>query len=81
MNQPWVYTCPHPEYPSQFPSHPIPQGCPRAPALSALFQASYTLRHSHFTDEETEAQRIKLLAKKHIVTSGTKLTTATSSLH
>ena len=35
------YTCvPHPEPPSHLPPHPIPQGCPSAPALSALFHAS-----------------------------------------
>ena len=34
-------TCvPHPEPPSHLPPHPIPQGCPSAPALSALFHAS-----------------------------------------
>ena len=34
-------TCiPHPEPPSHFPPHPIPQGCPNAPALSALSHAS-----------------------------------------
>ena len=34
-------TCiPHPEPPSNFPPHPIPQGCPSALALSALFHAS-----------------------------------------
>ena len=31
---------PHPESPSQLPPHPILQGHPSAPALSALFQAS-----------------------------------------
>ena len=36
-SQPWVHMCPpHPESPSCFPPHPIPLGCPRAPALSAL---------------------------------------------
>ena len=40
MNQPWVYMCPHPEHPSQLPPHPIPLGCPSAPALSALFHSS-----------------------------------------
>ena len=40
MNQPWVYMCPHPELPSRLPPHPIPQGCPSALALSALFHAS-----------------------------------------
>jgi len=34
-------TCvPHPEPPSHLPPHPIPQGCPSALALSALFPAS-----------------------------------------
>ena len=34
-------TCvPYPEPPSHLPPHPIPQGCPSAPALSALFHAS-----------------------------------------
>ena len=37
MNHPWVHMCPpHPGPPSHFPSHPIPLGCPRAQALSAL---------------------------------------------
>ena len=40
----WVshgWTCvPHPEPPSHLPPHPIPLGCPSAPALSALFHAS-----------------------------------------
>ena len=40
MNQPWVYMCPHPEHPSHLPPHPIPQGHPSAPALSALSHAS-----------------------------------------
>ena len=31
---------PHPEPPSHLPPHPIPLGCPRAPALSALLHAS-----------------------------------------
>ena len=31
---------PHLEPPSHLPPHPIPQGCPSAPALSALFHAS-----------------------------------------
>ena len=31
---------PHPETPSHLPPRPIPQGCPSAPALSALFHAS-----------------------------------------
>ena len=38
MNQPWVYTCSHPEPPSYLPPHPIPQGHPSAPARSALSQ-------------------------------------------
>ena len=34
-------TCvPHSESPFYLPPHPIPQGCPSAPALSALFHAS-----------------------------------------
>ena len=34
-------TCvPHPEPPSHHPPHPIPQGCPSAPALSTLSHAS-----------------------------------------
>ena len=36
MNQPWAYMCP----PSWAPFHPIPLGCPRAAALSALLHAS-----------------------------------------
>ena len=40
----WIHhrcTCvPHPEPPSHLPPHPIPQGCPSALALSALFHAS-----------------------------------------
>ena len=40
MNQPWVYICPHPEAPSHLLPHPIPQGHPSAPALSALSHAS-----------------------------------------
>ena len=31
-----VHVSPHSEPPSQLPPHPIPPGCPRAPALSAL---------------------------------------------
>ena len=38
MNQPWVYMCPPFWTPSHFPPHPIPQGCPSAPALSDLEQ-------------------------------------------
>ena len=41
INQPQVYMCPpHPEPPSHLLPHPIPQGCPSALALSALFYAS-----------------------------------------
>ena len=41
MNQPRVYMCPHqPESRSHFPPYPIPLGCPRAPAWSALLRAS-----------------------------------------
>ena len=40
MNQPWVHICFHPDPPSYFPSHPIPQGHPSAPALSTLSHAS-----------------------------------------
>ena len=40
MNQPWVYMCPpDPEPLSHLPLHPIPLGCPRAPALGALLHA------------------------------------------
>ena len=39
MNQSQVYMCPHPERPSHHPPHPIPQGHPSAPALSALSHA------------------------------------------
>ena len=39
MNHPWVYMCPSSWTPSQLPSHPIPQGCPSAPALNVLFHA------------------------------------------
>ena len=35
-----AHVSPHPEPPSHIPLHPIPVGCPGAPALSALFQAS-----------------------------------------
>ena len=31
---------PHPKPPSHLPPYPIPQGCPSAPALNALFHAS-----------------------------------------
>ena len=35
-----MYMCsPHPDPPSHLPSHPIPQGHPSAPALSALSHA------------------------------------------
>ena len=34
-----AHVSPHPECPSQLPPHPIPLGCLRAPALSALLQA------------------------------------------
>ena len=41
MNQLQVHMCPpHSETPSHLPPHPIPLGCPRAPALSALLYAS-----------------------------------------
>ena len=40
MNQPWVYTCPPSWTSSHLPPHPIPQGRPSAPALSALSHAS-----------------------------------------
>ena len=44
MNQPWVYMCPPiPEPPTPLPPHPIPLGCPRAPALSALFMQQFAL--------------------------------------
>ena len=40
MNQPKLHMCPlHPEPPSRLPPHPVPLGCPRAPALGALFHA------------------------------------------
>ena len=40
-NQPSVYTCsPIPKPPTHIPPHPIPLGCPNAPALSVLFHAS-----------------------------------------
>jgi len=35
-----VHVFPHPEQPSQLPPHPIPLGCPRALAVSALLHAS-----------------------------------------
>ena len=34
-----AHVSPHLELPSRLPPHPIPLGCPRAPALSALFHA------------------------------------------
>ena len=40
MNQPWVCMCPPSWTPLPSPSHPIPQGYPHAPALSALSHAS-----------------------------------------
>ena len=41
MNQLQVHMCPpHPEPTSHLPPHPIPLGCPSAPALSALIHAS-----------------------------------------
>ena len=41
MNQPQGYMGPpHPEPPSHLPPHPIPLGCPSAPALNALLHAS-----------------------------------------
>ena len=40
MNQPWCTCDPHPETLSHLPPHPIPQGNPSAPALSALSHAS-----------------------------------------
>ena len=41
MNQPWVHIMfPCPEPPSHPAPHPIPLGCPRAPALSALLHVS-----------------------------------------
>ena len=38
MNQPRVYLCPEPS--SHLPPHPIPLGCPSAPALRALSHTS-----------------------------------------
>ena len=35
-----AHVSPHPEHPSHLPPHPIPLGCPIAPALSALLHAS-----------------------------------------
>ena len=35
-----AHVSPDPEPPSHLPPHPIPLGCPRAPALSALLHAS-----------------------------------------
>ena len=47
MNQPRVHLCPpHHESPSHLPAHPIPQGCPRALALSALLHAPNLHRSS-----------------------------------
>jgi len=41
INQPWVYMCPTLlNTPSTSLPNPIPLGCPRAPALSALLHAS-----------------------------------------
>ena len=34
-----AHVSPHPETPFYLPPHPIPLGCPRVPALSALLQA------------------------------------------
>ena len=34
-----IHVSPHPEAPSHLPPHPIPLGCPRALALSALIHA------------------------------------------
>ena len=39
MNQPWVHICPPSWTSSLFLPHPIPLGCPRALALSALLHA------------------------------------------
>ena len=36
-----VHVSPLPKAPSHLPPHPIPLGCPSAPALSALFRALY----------------------------------------
>ena len=41
MNWPQTYMClPHPEHPSHLPSHHIPLGCLRGPALGALLHTS-----------------------------------------
>ena len=40
MNQPQCTCVPHPEPSSHLPPHPIPQGCPSAPALNTLSHAS-----------------------------------------
>ena len=40
MNQPRVHMCPHPKPHSRLPPHPVPLGCPRALALSALIHVS-----------------------------------------
>ena len=38
-----THVSPHPEPPSLLPSHPIPQGCPRAQALGVLLHVSNLL--------------------------------------
>ena len=45
MNQPRRTGVPHSRTPSHHPPHPIPLGCPRAPALSALLHASICTGH------------------------------------
>ena len=46
---------PHPEPPSHLPPHPIPLGCPRALALSALSILAQT--HCSLIDKITGAQQ------------------------
>ena len=57
MHQLQVYMCPPSWTPSHLPPHPIPQGHPSVPALSAPFHASNLDWWSNFTPKATRKRR------------------------
>ena len=52
-----AHVSPHPEPTSHLPPYPIPLGCPRAPALSALLHA-LTLVVNYFTHGNMHASML-----------------------